>query len=206
MTVESIFTDDPHEGSSSLGPPRGANTSIARWHVYIGINGVWTVRQLMLLVGSDGYVPKESEVAEDRILRLFAENAGIPTSSLSFNPAVLNFTVDLDLHPEDEIHITACGFEADVLHGLIGKDSGLTWEQISDPALTEKQRREMMEDLLEEALDKNFLGFPGRRLTDENEPLGLVSEVHLPRHASESSLERPSDKGDYRLRFTIEAV
>ena len=148
-------------------------------------------------------VPLESDAGVD--LSLVA-GSGFPRSSLSFYPTVLNFSVDLDLHPEDEIHITACGFEANTLHRLMGKDGGLTWAQINNPMLTEKQRREIMEDLIEEALDKNWLGIPERNLQDENEPLGLFSAFHSPQEASESPFEKHLDKRDYRLAYTIEAV
>jgi hypothetical protein len=198
VTVENMFIIDPHE---KFAHPFN-RPAVARWHVYIGINGVWTVRELLLPVDRFDKVPNESDVDEAFLDEL--ARAGFPRSSLSFNPAVLNFSVGLRLHPEEKIHITACGFEANDLHHLIGKDSGLTWEQISDPTLTETQRRKIMEKLIEEALDKHWYGIPDRNLADNNKPLGLFSEVHFPREASESPFDRVSDKRDYRLRYRID--
>lgn len=146
---------------------------IEEWQVYIGVNGVWHVRRLDVRLG------------ETR---------------------PLNVTVDLDLHVEDGVHVSACGFEEDTLHSLIGRDSGFTWEQISDPRLTEKERAEIMEQIIEEAMDKNFLGIPGRKLQNENDPLGLFSRVDLVGDVpsgGKSVNGAPSDKGDYKLSYTI---
>jgi hypothetical protein len=46
----------------------------------------------------------------------------------------LNVSVDLDLHGTDRIHITACGFKADVVHDYMGDNSGYSNDQISDPS------------------------------------------------------------------------
>jgi hypothetical protein len=118
----------------------------------------------------------------------------------------LDVTVDLNLHPDDPIHVTACGFEADTLHELIGRASGFTWQEISDPQLSETQRAEIMEKVIEKGLDKNFLGIPGRDLEDDNEPLGLLSRVHLAKMIPSEGTRvdsLASDKKDYQLNYTI---
>ena len=106
----------------------------------------------------------------------------------------LNFSVDLDLHSTDRISITACGFEADVIHDYMGDDSGYSWEQISDPNLTQAQR-EAIEDRVFWQLSGSF--------KDLNDEIGYFSAQHVPtqRGTFEKSSENPSG---YRLRYTIE--
>ena len=120
----------------------------------------------------------------------------------------LNVTEDLRLHPDDRIHITACGFEADVMHELIGKKSGFTWLHISDPALTEKQRIKIMEKVVEKGLDKT-LGVPMRDPTNVNEPLGLFSKFHSVRRIPSGGTRvhgLRSEAKDYRLKYTITPI
>jgi hypothetical protein len=106
----------------------------------------------------------------------------------------LNLSVDLDLHSTDQINITACGFEADVLHDYMGDDSGYSWEQISDPNLTVPQK-EAIEDSLLWQLSSSF--------NDENDPIGYFATQHGPteRGTFEKSSENPRG---YRLRYIIE--
>jgi hypothetical protein len=106
----------------------------------------------------------------------------------------LNFTVDLDLHPSDKIHITACGFEADVMDDYMGDDSGHSWAEISDPNLTEDDREAIEDDV--------FWQLAGS-WADENHKIGYFSQFHQPneRGTFTRASQGPSD---YRLRYKIE--
>ncbi len=109
------------------------------------------------------------------------------------NSKSLNFSVTLDLHPNDEINISACGFEADVMHDHMGENSGYSWAEISDTNMT-KARKEEIEDDVFWQLSGSF--------NDENDRIGLFSV----RHASEERgfLKTKSHKGDYTLEYSIE--
>jgi hypothetical protein len=109
----------------------------------------------------------------------------------------LNVSVDLDLHANDKIHITACGFEADAMHDHMGHDSGYNWAQISNPNITTKQREDIEDSVFWQLSDT---------LTDENDKIGYFSKFH-------DSSERGSfihasipakDEGSYRLEYKIE--
>lgn len=105
----------------------------------------------------------------------------------------LNFSVDLDLHPSDRIHITACGFEEDLMHNYMGDNSGYTWAQISNPNLTDEQR--------EDIEDSVFWQLAGS-FNDENDKIGYFSKYH--NFNERGTFTIVSDKRDYRLNYTIE--
>lgn len=108
----------------------------------------------------------------------------------------LDYTVDLDVHEDDHIKLTACGFEADWMHDFIGDDSGYTWEEISRPK-TSSERKEIELDLLRQL---------ATTLNDENDRIGLFPEFGTAPHAAtdRGSFTRSSERGDYRLRYRIE--
>lgn len=105
----------------------------------------------------------------------------------------VNYSVDLDLHSGDPVKVTACGFEADLMHDYMGDDSGYTWTQISDPNLTTAQR--------EAIEDKVFWQLAGS-FTDENDAIGHFSHAHP--STARGRFVRASDKNDYRLEYVIE--
>lgn len=107
---------------------------------------------------------------------------------------VLNYSVDLDLHPEDEIHVTACGFEADLVHDYMGRSSGLSWSKISNPKMPESERDAIAKQLL-----KQLAGSFG----DQNEAIGLFSSKHSATTRGVITPNPTSDKRDYRLEYTI---
>jgi hypothetical protein len=86
VAVESLLVTARHRNPDEP----GGHDPAENWHVDVGVNGVWHVRQLTVL-------------ARD-----------IPVRK------ALDIVVDLEVHPDDEIKITACGFEADVLFHLLG--------------------------------------------------------------------------------------
>ena len=91
------------------------------------------------------------------------------------------------------LSITACGFEADLMHDHMGDNSGYSWAQISNPNLT-KAQRESIEDRIFWKLASSF--------KDENDRIGLFSHFHSAN--ARGTFTRRSDKRDYRLRYTIE--
>jgi hypothetical protein len=104
----------------------------------------------------------------------------------------LNYSVVLGLHQEDSIQISACGFEADLVHDYMGDDSGYSWPQISDRSLTTAQR-EAIEDRIFWQLSGSF--------RDENDAIGHFFVVHEASVRGKFTL--PSDKRDFRLSYTL---
>lgn len=107
---------------------------------------------------------------------------------------LLDFSLDIDLHPDDMIHITACGFDPDSLHDYMGKNSDYTWSQISDPMLTQEQREAIEDHVFYQLLPS---------LKDENDEIGHVSCYHP--STVRGSFVCYSDKRDYRLEYSIES-
>lgn len=113
---------------------------------------------------------------------------------LSGHEKNLDISVDLDLHPSDSIHITACGFEADLLHDHMGEDTDppLTWEKISN---ADDSTRDDITDLIVESL--------ATTLNNENDEISYFSRFHEPTDRG-TFTEHPSGGKDYRLRYTID--
>lgn len=108
----------------------------------------------------------------------------------------LDYSVELDLHPEDRIHITASGFEADEINSLTGKSIGLSWAQIQDPQQL-KNNAEKIKDGFESlglSLDPGI----------NNEKLSTLSVKHLPQARPSDTVV--ADGEDYRLRYRIEEL
>lgn len=140
------------------------------WYPYICVNGRWKVYKSI-----DGVY---KTLPNGKVYRL---------------PVSLDISVDLDLHPADRILLTASGFEADKVHDYMGDNSGYTWEQISDPNITQKRREEIEDHLFHQLLGS---------FKDENQALGHFQQSHNP--AERDTFLKASDKQDYRLRYTIE--
>jgi hypothetical protein len=109
----------------------------------------------------------------------------------------LDFSVDLDLHPDDKIHLTACGFEEDILHDYMGDASEYTWDQISDRNLNQARREEIEDDV--------FWQLAGS-INDENDVIGYFSIFHP---STDRSVRVPfnrtsRDLSDYRIVYLIE--
>ena len=107
--------------------------------------------------------------------------------------AALDFTVELDLHPDDQICITACGFQADLMHYYMGKESGFTWAQISDKSMTESQLQGIEDTLLLQLATS---------LNRENLIIGYLFRTHP--SSERGTFTIASETLAYRLRYTIE--
>jgi hypothetical protein len=117
--------------------------------------------------------------------------------SLSGATHKLNYSVELNVAPSDQVHITACGFEADPIHGLMGNSiGGLSWAEVSA-----KSRARDNADKIKDG----FFGL-GSDLSGsiENEPLDIFSKVHPPSALQPLTVASPG-KG-YRLRYRIEVI
>jgi hypothetical protein len=123
--------------------------------------------------------------------------------SLGGESEKLNFSVVLPLHPSDRIHITACGFEADEINGLMNHSIGQSWADICDPTIMTDNASKIRSGFLSlgTSLDSSI----------ENEPLdpdpeinGYFSQFHPPNVLDTVTVASP--QGKYRLRYKIEEV
>jgi hypothetical protein len=116
----------------------------------------------------------------------------------------LNHSVVLPLHPSDRIHITACGFEADEINGLMGRETGSTWADVSDPSQSRKNAEKIRDGFL--SLGKSLAG-TGKFWESSNinnEAIGTFSHFHPPEALDLVTV--PSPEGKYRLRYKVEVV
>ncbi len=104
----------------------------------------------------------------------------------------VSFTVDLDLHPTDRIKVTACGFEADAMHGYMGDNSGYSWSTISNPSISRSDR---------EAIEDHVFWQLSGSLSDENDEIGYLVTELSPR--TRGTIVTRSDKRHYRLRYSV---
>ena len=79
------------------------------------------------------------------------------------------------------------------MHDYTGDGSGHSWAEISDPGLTQAQRESIEDDI--------FWQLAGS-FTDENDEIGLLTRFHAA--TERGTFTTPSDKSDYRIRYTIE--
>jgi hypothetical protein len=116
--------------------------------------------------------------------------------SLSGASHQLDYSVDLDLHASDQIHVTACGFEADEIHDLMGHNTGLSYADVCDPGQAIDNAKKIRSAFLSlgGSLDANI----------ENEAIGIFSQFH-PR-AALAAVTVASPKNDYRLRYSIAEI
>jgi hypothetical protein len=105
----------------------------------------------------------------------------------------VTFSVDLDLHTSDRVHVTGCGFEADLMDDYMADESGYTWAQISNPNITREQR---------EAIEDSVFWQLAGTLNDENDAIGYLSDFHPA--TARGTFISGSDKGDYRFHYKIE--
>lgn len=106
----------------------------------------------------------------------------------------LDFEVPLDLHPDDEVLVSACGFEADLMNDYIGTDSGYNWSEIADPGLSQSEREDIEDDL--------FWQLSGS-WNDENDPIGYAHTSHAATDFDDHALF-PKDSINYWLDYRIE--
>nr|HMN26851.1 hypothetical protein [Caldilineaceae bacterium] len=108
----------------------------------------------------------------------------------------LNYSVELDLHPNDHIHITACGREADEINGLMGGATGLSWADVSAREQAEDTKKKIRSGFLSLGLSLDS--------SIENEDIGLFSQFHPPQ--ARDTLTIASFNTKYKLRYRIEVI
>ena len=115
--------------------------------------------------------------------------------SLSGASRKLNYSVDLDLHPTDKVTISACGFEADTAHDLMGKASGVSPIRVS-AASSNTQASSVAAQIRNAFLSGLTAGIP-----DENDSISRLFVQHA---ASDTGTfrVRPNAR-DYRLQYVI---
>ncbi|MEZ4864883.1 MAG: hypothetical protein R3C14_26455 [Caldilineaceae bacterium] len=116
--------------------------------------------------------------------------------SIGGDTETLNYAITLDLHPDDRIHITACGREADEINGLMGKNIGLSWAKVMDTSAGGDNAGKIRDGFLSLGLSLNS--------SIENEAIGLFSQEH-PSHAL-AATTAAAEGGKYRLRYRVDAL
>lgn len=109
--------------------------------------------------------------------------------------ANVQHVVGLFLHPDDEIRVTACGFEADGVHDTMGADSGVSSLAAGAPT--------SLDEAVEVAKAIRNTGLATGTKVNENEALELFSETHAADEVG--SFDRRSfPNGKYRLIYVLE--
>jgi hypothetical protein len=106
----------------------------------------------------------------------------------------LSFTVDLDLHPTDRVHVTVCGFGATSIHKLMGKPTGLPSNTVSERT-TKAQAIEGAK-----AIRSKFLSLLPS-IPSGNDPVPLLSQHQLATAVGEFTAVS-ADKS-YKLQYRI---
>ena len=117
-------------------------------------------------------------------------------TSLGGDSKTLNYRVGLDLHEEDLITISVCGFEADTLHDLMGKSTGIKSEMVS-----EKSTISAAKSVASTIRDKFAGGLLSGNTLNEND--GISTMFIQERSTARGTFTRRADGNDYRLRYTI---
>lgn len=118
-------------------------------------------------------------------------------NDLSGKSSKLDYSVTLPLHPSDQIHITACGYEEDEIDNLMGRETGLSWSDVCNPSRAEANAKEIRSGFLSlgASIDPDI----------ENEKIHIFSRFHPPPKVT-TGVTAPSHEKDYRLRYRIEVV
>jgi hypothetical protein len=110
--------------------------------------------------------------------------------SLSGDSAELVHKVDLDLHPTDSVRISVSGFEADTVHDLMGKSTGVDPEIVS-ARTTGAQARDAAGRI------RDAFGLS----INQNDKLSRILVEHRP--TDRGTFTQRSPGGGYRIRYTI---
>lgn len=113
----------------------------------------------------------------------------------------VNHSVLLDLHPDHRIRISVCGYEADTVDDLMGRQSGVSPNLVSasSPSNTAEDAAGKIRDA--------FVAGLGSGVPDENDPIStFFNESAPPTGPGKISSRAPSPGGDYRVEYTVERV
>ena len=156
-------------------PPIGLLPS--EWILYVGVNGDWTV--------FDGIRPPLSP----------------KKTPVDLDPP---HTVDLGLHPDDQIHVTASAFEPHHAHHLMNHKTGLTWAEVCDQG-SRFERFPFGKSAAERIRSAFVSGGHIPSDGDENRQFSTISQFDPTPHRRGRQV-RVSPKRDYRLGYTIEEI
>ncbi|WP_308874926.1 hypothetical protein [Thiothrix subterranea] len=110
----------------------------------------------------------------------------------------LDFILKLDLYSGDFINITACGFEADEVDNIMGKDIGLSWTDVSNSSKLEQNAKKIRNGFLSgigAGIDPNM----------ENESdIGTISILHSPDKTGVFTVS--SNKNIYSITYKVEVA
>lgn len=116
--------------------------------------------------------------------------------SMSGDSEKLDHSVVLDLHPDDRIRISASGREADEVHDLMGRETGLSWKSVEDHSKAEDVADKIRSGFLSLGASLD----PGL----ENESISTFFVSHSPQERGSFTV---ASKGkDYKLRYRIETA
>jgi hypothetical protein len=119
----------------------------------------------------------------------------------NFVPSVeSDFSVELFLHSDDEIHVTACGFTINHIHRLMGRQTGTSWAEVSDRRHGKAVGEKIKDGFLSLGLDDLAAGI-------ENDPFER-RDLFSKRHSSDSQeklTEEPAS-GLYELQYRIDQL
>lgn len=107
--------------------------------------------------------------------------------------------VVLDLHQNDSIHITACGFRVQDIHGAMGKETGIK-STVIGKANNIKDAREAAKKIRNNA--HHLAGIKGERT--ENKPIELFAKTHYPVMPGEFTELSSKNLGPYWKKAKIE--
>lgn len=111
----------------------------------------------------------------------------------------LNFEVDLELHPTDQIHITVCGFEADTIHDWMGAGPYAPASAVSQPIDWSVRNIGITALLVSLQLIQGIL--LGLSALDQNDKISMMSVQHAADTNGEFTKQAKNE--DYRLKYEI---
>lgn len=116
----------------------------------------------------------------------------------------LNHTVNLYLHKNDRIKVTAFGMEADPIHDLIGRNIGVDPQMVSKGGHSSRLRKDVALKI-----SSGFLTL-GTDLADggsiENDPIGIIHStlgVNRTYTLSPNAATKPAERYKYRNKYNI---
>jgi len=116
----------------------------------------------------------------------------------------INHIVSLYLHKADKIKIAACGMEADPIHDLMGKNTGISPSMVSSGFQSSSKRKNAAKNIR-----NKFLAL-GAALTwggdIENDPIGIIQSVlgiNKRFILTPNTASRPKDRFKFKNKYSI---